>query len=317
MQAFTGLVSITGEADRPGGPGGRLADRSRHRHLGGARDPRLPARARATGRGREVDVALFETGLALVGYQSADALRTGVAPGRFGTAFPLIAPYEVFATADGELMIAAANDGSSRSSARRSAGPELADDPRFRTNPDRLANRDELLPRSASGSPSDRRRSGSSRSRVFPSRPCRTSPRRRSTSGARGRHGAGARRPETLGLPLQIDGERVVHSAAAPTLGAQSADVLAELGYSGSEIESLAARASRGSRRFPAVIEVPPEDRLCRPQLPRPRRGAGRRPAGAAAALREVAEHADRLRRSDPHSGDMRRSPTTRPSSVS
>ena len=46
---------------------------------------------------------------------------------------------------------------------------------------------------------------------------------------------------ETLALPLQIDGERVAHSSAAPTLGAQSAEVLAELGYSESEIESLAA----------------------------------------------------------------------------
>ena len=91
-------------------------------------------------------MSLFETGLSLVGYQLTDALRTGNAPGRYGTAFPLIAPYEVFPTQDGELMIAAANDGLFAQLCERIGLPELADDPRFRTNPDRLANRDALLP---------------------------------------------------------------------------------------------------------------------------------------------------------------------------
>ena len=99
-----------------------------------------------TGRGREVGVALFETALSLVGYQLAATLRSGVAPGRFGTAFPLIAPYEVFETADGALMIAAANDRLFRLLCERIGRPELADDARFPTNPDRLVNRLELLP---------------------------------------------------------------------------------------------------------------------------------------------------------------------------
>ena len=85
MQAFTGLVSITGEPDRPGvRVGTSLIDLGTGvwAALG---NPRRAARARADGRGREVDVALFETGLSLVGYQLTDALRTGVAPGRHGT----------------------------------------------------------------------------------------------------------------------------------------------------------------------------------------------------------------------------------------
>ena len=98
-----------------------------------------------TGRGRHVSVALFDTALSLVGYQLAAALQSGVAPGRHGRAFPLIAPYEVFATADGELMIAAANDRLFRLLCERIGLPGLADDSRFRSNPDRLAHRDELL----------------------------------------------------------------------------------------------------------------------------------------------------------------------------
>ena len=79
----------------------------------------------------------------------------------------------------------------------------------------------------------------------------------------------------------------------------------------------LVARSSLASRRStadppadPIRVESSddrpaPEDRLRRPELPRPRRGAGRRAARAAAPVREVAEHADRLRRADPHSGDL------------
>ncbi|MEP6811924.1 MAG: CoA transferase [Actinomycetota bacterium] len=242
MQAFTGLVSITGEADRPGvRVGTSLIDLGTGVWAALGIIAALHERAQ-TGRGREVDVALFETGLSLVGYQLTDALRTGVAPGRFGTAFPLIAPYEVFATADGELMIAAAND---RLFAQLSAAigqPELAADPRFLTNPDRLAHRDELLPlirerlarrtsaewlTALEGIP------------VSPVQNVAEAAQHEQTRASGMVQELGG--TETLALPLQIDRERVSHQSAAPTLGAQSAEVLAELGYSESEIASLAA----------------------------------------------------------------------------
>ena len=146
MQAAAGIISLTGEPDRPGvrvGPSlvdlgtatwAALADRRR-----AARSASAPAAA------AELDVSLYETALALVPYQLAEAAATGRAPGRHGTDFPLIVPYGVFATADGELMIAAGNDRLFRSSARRSASTELAADPRFATNALRAANRDALL----------------------------------------------------------------------------------------------------------------------------------------------------------------------------
>ena len=140
MQAFTGLISITGEPDRPGvRVGTSLIDLGTGVWAALGILAALHERAQ-TGRGREVDVALFETGLSLVGYQLTDAFRTGRA-GAHGTAFPLIAPYEVFPTADGELMIAAANDRLFAQLCAAIGLPELAYDPRFRTNPDRLAHR--------------------------------------------------------------------------------------------------------------------------------------------------------------------------------
>jgi crotonobetainyl-CoA:carnitine CoA-transferase CaiB-like acyl-CoA transferase len=241
MQAFTGLVSITGEPDRPGvRVGTSLIDLGTGVWAALGILAALLERAQ-TGRGREVDVALFETGLSLVGYQLTDALRTGIAPGRYGTAFPLIAPYEVFPTADGELMIAAANDRLFAQLCAAIGRPELALDRRFLTNPDRLAHRDELLPlvreriaertsaewlTALEGIP------------VSPVQNIAEAAQHEQTRASGMLQELGG--SETLALPLQIDGERVAHAAAAPTLGAQSAEVLAELGYSESEIASLA-----------------------------------------------------------------------------
>jgi crotonobetainyl-CoA:carnitine CoA-transferase CaiB-like acyl-CoA transferase len=241
MQAFTGIVSITGERDRPGvRVGTSLIDLGTGVWAALGVLAALHERAE-TGRGREVDVALFETGLSLVGYQLTDALRTGLAPARFGTAFPLIAPYEVFPTSDGELMIAAAND---RLFAQLCAGidrPELAEDPRFRTNPDRLANRDELLPlirERLAAQPSAHWLTVLEGIPVAPVQDvaeAATHEQTRASGMLQSLDGT-----ETVALPLQVDGGRVAHQAPPPLLGADSEDVLADLGYSESEIAALA-----------------------------------------------------------------------------
>src|SRR6476659_4783524 len=125
MQAFAGLISITGEADRPGvRVGASVVDIGTGVWAALGVVAALLERV-TTGRGRDVGVALFDTALSLVGYQLTSVLRTGVVPGRHGTAFPLIAPYEVFATSDGELMIAAANDRLFRLLCERIGRPEI------------------------------------------------------------------------------------------------------------------------------------------------------------------------------------------------
>jgi len=241
MQAFIGIVSLTGEADRPGvRVGTSLIDLGTGTWAALGILAALYERAQ-TGRGREVDVALFETGLSLVGYQLTDSLRTGVAPGRFGTAFPLIAPYEVFATCDGELMIAAANDRLFAQLCDAVGRPELADDPRFRTNPDRLANREQLLPllreRIAEHSTAHwlEALEGIPVSPVQDVAQAAAHEQTRATGMVRELDGT-----ETVALPLQVDRERVAHRGPPPTLGEQSAEVLAELGYSEAEIAALA-----------------------------------------------------------------------------
>jgi len=241
MQAFAGIVSLTGEPDRPGvRVGASLVDIGTGVWAALGIVAALYERAQ-TGVGREVDVALFETALSLVGYQLTDALRTGVAPGRFGTAFPLIVPYEVFPTQDGELMISAANDGLFATFAERIGRPELAGDPRFRTNPDRIANREELLPlvrEKLAERPSAywlEQLDGIPVAPVQDLAEVAAHEQTRATGIVQQLDGI-----ETLGLPLQIDRERVGHETAPPTLGRDSAEILAELGYAAEEIAALA-----------------------------------------------------------------------------
>jgi formyl-CoA transferase/CoA:oxalate CoA-transferase len=242
MQAFTGIISVTGEPDRRGvRVGTSLIDSGTGVWAALGIVAAVNERAR-TGAGREVDVSLFETGLSLVDYQVTDALSTGTSPRRYGTAFPLIAPYEVFATRDGELMIAAANDRLFAQLCERIGLPELAHDARFRTNPDRLANRDALLPpirARLAERPSAHWLEALEGIPVAPVQAIAEAARHEQT------RAAGILQEldgvETLALPLQVDGERVEHRHAPPVLGAHSAEVLAELGYAPEEIDALAA----------------------------------------------------------------------------
>jgi crotonobetainyl-CoA:carnitine CoA-transferase CaiB-like acyl-CoA transferase len=241
MQAFTGIVSLTGESDRPGvRVGTSVVDLGTGLWAALGILAALHERER-TGRGAEVDVALLETALALVGYQLTDVLATGRVPGRFGTAFPLIAPYEAFATSDGELMIAAANDGLF---ARLCAGvgrPELVDDPRFRTNPDRVAHRDELLPPLRAALAERTTAEWLERLRGIPVAPVQdvaqasAHEQTRATGLFQALDGL-----ETVALPVEVDGVRIEHRAPAPLLGQHSAEVLAELGYEESAVRALA-----------------------------------------------------------------------------
>src|SRR6476469_9725660 len=96
MQAFSGIISVTGEADRPGVRVGTSLIDSGTGVWAALGIVAAVHERNATGVGREVDVSLFDTALSLVGYQLTAALRTGETPRRYGTAFPLIAPYEVF-----------------------------------------------------------------------------------------------------------------------------------------------------------------------------------------------------------------------------
>lgn len=244
MQAHAGLVSVTGEPDRPGvRVGASVVDQTTGMWAALAILAALRERD-ATGRGREVDVSLYESALALVPYHLAEAIASGRAPGRHGTAFPLIVPYQVFATADGELMIAAGNDGLFARLCATLGLPEFAEDARFATNPLRVRYRDELIPlleRRLAEQPSaawvDRLRAVG-----VPVAPVQDLV-----------QVAGDEQTRALGIlqqlggltavapPLVVDGDRVPFRSPPPLLGEHSAEVLREAGFSGAEIAGLVA----------------------------------------------------------------------------
>ncbi|MFI7427732.1 CaiB/BaiF CoA transferase family protein [Micromonospora sp. NPDC049836] len=145
-QAASGLMSLTGEPDGPPYKAGvAVLDVIAGLHAAVGILAALRHRER-TGLGQHVEVNLLSSALSgLVNHASAH-VAAGVVPARTGNAHPSIFPYEPLPTADGELVVIAGNDGQFRTLCRVLGRPELADDPRFRRNQDRTANRAALRP---------------------------------------------------------------------------------------------------------------------------------------------------------------------------
>jgi crotonobetainyl-CoA:carnitine CoA-transferase CaiB-like acyl-CoA transferase len=144
MQAHGGLMSVTGPA---GGPACRIGtsvvDMGTGMWLAIAVLAAL-RRVEATGEGSRLSVALFDTALTWNSYHLVGFEATGDVPRGMGSELPMIAPYGAFPTADGRLMIAAANDGLFGRLCRALDLGELAADERFASNPGRVAHRAEL-----------------------------------------------------------------------------------------------------------------------------------------------------------------------------
>lgn len=98
----------------------------------------LAARER-TGAGQRIDVTLFDTALSLLVPHAANWICSGAVPGRLGSAHPNIAPYDKFAASDGEIFLGILNDGQFGRFCQKVGRGDLLDDPRFRTNADRLS----------------------------------------------------------------------------------------------------------------------------------------------------------------------------------
>jgi len=107
------------------------------------------ARRENTGRGGFVDTALLDSQVGVLANQALNYLASGLVPQRIGNAHPNVVPYQVFAVTDGHVIIAVGNDRQFAKLCGVLEAPGLADDPKYRTNTDRLNNRPELIARLA------------------------------------------------------------------------------------------------------------------------------------------------------------------------
>jgi crotonobetainyl-CoA:carnitine CoA-transferase CaiB-like acyl-CoA transferase len=258
IQAASGLMSITGTPDADGGEPskvgvaisdvvtGMLGAVSVLAGLVGRERPGGPA----AGRGQRVDLSLLGSTLATLVNQAQNAFATGVAPGRLGNAHPNIVPYETFATADGAIAIAVGSERQWPRFCEALGLPGLATDPRFATNGDRVERRSALRPLLAAR---------------FVERP--TIDWRLALDAAEIPNGPindiieAFASPEAIALGMTVEEEHPAWGLirqvgipfqfaetpasiriAPPTLGQESDEILAELGYPATEIAALRSR---------------------------------------------------------------------------
>ena len=144
IQGMGGIMSITGEAEgEPQKVGVPIADIMSGMFAAVAVNGAL-RHAAVTGQGQYIDIGMLDTQVAWLVNQGMNFLHSGQAE-RLGNAHPNIVPYQVFATADGHIVVAVGNDNQFRTFAGILGEPELADQPLFATNDSRVRNRQEVV----------------------------------------------------------------------------------------------------------------------------------------------------------------------------
>ena len=149
VQGMSGLMSVTGLPD--GVPGGGpmkvglpVCDLQTGLYAAISILAALNHRNR-TGEGQYIDLALLDTQVSLLANQASNWMNGGMEPRRLGNQHPNTVPYQDFACADGDILVALGNDRQFRRFMDMLGCPELADDERFRNSPGRSVNRDALL----------------------------------------------------------------------------------------------------------------------------------------------------------------------------
>jgi crotonobetainyl-CoA:carnitine CoA-transferase CaiB-like acyl-CoA transferase len=253
IQAVSGLMSITGAPDADGGGptkvGVAIADVVAGLQGAVAVVAGLAARERGPASGQRVDVSLLGSTLAVLVNQAQNAFVGGVAPGRLGNAHPNIVPYETFPTADGEIAIAAASERQWPRLCRALGLPALADDPRFASNGDRVANREELVAtlRARLAERTSAEWLAALDDADVPAGPINDVAEAFSSPWA-AEHGVAVElehprlgRIRQVAPPFEFSSTPASIRTPPPLLGEQSDEILAELGYSPEEIDRLRA----------------------------------------------------------------------------
>ena len=254
IQAETGWASLTGE---PGAPPARsglpLADyatglTAAFGLLAGVID------ARRTGIGRDIDTSLFDTALAMLSYQATWWLSAGVEAARRPlSAHPSIVPFQFFATSDGYIAVACAKEKFFHALTAGIGLHGLSEDPRFATFSDRHEHRDLLVPLLAARFREESTEAWLEKLRgLVPCAPVRDLADALDLERLQDRHMlAEYDHPvlgtvRSVGLPLHVSGHTPRYQASS-SLGGDTADLLAELGFDEGEVAQLRNQGAFGA----------------------------------------------------------------------
>ena len=248
IQAMGGLMSITGQPD--GTPGGgpmrvgvAVVDLFTGLYTTVAILSALFRRERI-GEGAHIDMALFDTQLAMLANQASNALVSGRDPPRQGNTHPNIVPYQPFEASDKPLVIAVGNDRQFAKLAELCGHPEWVGDERFANNGSRVANRAEMV---RLVSESIRTKSADEwfaqlEAAGIPAGPINTISQALSDVQAQHRQTVRALAGMPIvGSPVRIDGDRADSELPPPALGEHTAEVLAALNVDSAKVDRLKA----------------------------------------------------------------------------
>ena len=246
IQGMGGLMSITGLPDgAPGGGPMRVGVAVVDLFTGLYACTAILAalfRREKTGDGAHVDMALFDTQLAMLANQASNALVSGEDPPRQGNTHPNIVPYQTFDAADQSIIVAVGNDRQFAKLAQLCGHPEWASDKRFRTNGARVANRAEVVALIADRIREEPAHVWLARLEAagIPGGPINNVT--QALSDVQAQHRQMVRTiagMPLVGSPVRLDGARADADLPPPRLGEHTDQILATLGLGRNEVERL------------------------------------------------------------------------------
>jgi crotonobetainyl-CoA:carnitine CoA-transferase CaiB-like acyl-CoA transferase len=262
MQAFAGLMSVTGEPDgAPVRVGTSIMDMGMGMWgvigiLGALRD------RERTGEGQLVETSLYETAIAWIPYQIMSYLGTGEVPRRHGSGTAMLAPYEAYPTRDGRILVAAGNNSIWGELCRALGAEELLEDPRFEDNPSRVENREALYENLAARFGADTTEAWVEKLREagVPCSPIRAvdqvvaDPQTEAVGILRSVAHPTIPDYTDVGMPLTWNGARPETRRVPPSLGSDTREILREIGRSEEEVDRLVTEGVVGED----VVGTPP-----------------------------------------------------------
>jgi crotonobetainyl-CoA:carnitine CoA-transferase CaiB-like acyl-CoA transferase len=251
-QGYSGLMSVTGEGPgrAPVKVGAPVTDITAGILAALGVVSALFERERP-GKGQHVDTSLFEAGITQTFWQSAIALASGVSPGPMGSAHPLAAPYQTFPTTDGWINVGASNEATWTRLTEALNAAELREDPRFSTNPDRMAHLDDLvrvlaphfLERSTESWLERLQDAGVPAGPIASVGEMLENPQTKARGMVIDVEHSSLGLVRSLGFPVKMSGSGPAEDAepprGAPLLGEHTRQVLAEAGFTGMEVDRL------------------------------------------------------------------------------